>query len=544
MKKVEQAILLAAVVLCATVLAKTADMAVPVRDVIMAVAALAVTLSIATRAIDRRVDFRPLRRGLLVMFCGYILMMCMSLFVAVNTSEAVYEILRTFFLFAYLCAAIIVFKKDREVVIKTIAVLAAVIGLWGAVQCVVWTVAHSGYELNMYAGTMCNKNLWSSAMLLLLPFSVCVLQWKRWNIVGAIGIITILINLFHLFTRSAILGLVAAGVAVSLFNKRLRGMVIIIILLFIIFACCFNIGRLTNTKSLSVRCEVWVQTIKMSMDNPILGVGAGNWKIELAKYTDMDKTPGIFERSWFRQPHNDFLWVLAETGPVSLVFYVGMFVCAIYYAVRSRNLLVIAGLTAYIVVACFSFPKERVFHSVMLMIYFTLAVPKRFRHRGAPKEIIPSRRFVFLMSVVILGVLSMAVVDFSARYRTGKLCRRIKAGMQWSDILNETDNLSAFATLDTHTAPMYYYRASANYVAGNTLQALYDYRKAIKANPNHAHVLNGMAGCMAILGDLEGAIENYEKALKICPDFGPAKDSLAVVLAEQERINKIYEVLK
>ncbi len=52
------------------------------------------------------------------------------------------------------------------------------------------------------------------------------------------------------------------------------------------------------------RLNIWESTYELAVDNIIVGVGAGNWKIIIPKFYPYNDT--LEFQNW-RRPHNDFL---------------------------------------------------------------------------------------------------------------------------------------------------------------------------------------------------------------------------------------------
>ena len=71
------------------------------------------------------------------------------------------------------------------------------------------------------------------------------------------------------------------------------------------------------------------------------------------------------------------------------------------------------------------------------------------------------------------------------------------------------------------------------YDAGMKAEHQKDYRKAadlfaeaVDKDPHNADAFNMLAHCQRLLGDLDGAIDNYRKALKLRPNFPEAREYL------------------
>ena len=59
------------------------------------------------------------------------------------------------------------------------------------------------------------------------------------------------------------------------------------------------------------RLKIWESTLQLSHDNLFLGVGAGDWRITVLPYYNVNF--GLEYENWQR-PHNDFLLVHSEKG--------------------------------------------------------------------------------------------------------------------------------------------------------------------------------------------------------------------------------------
>jgi Tfp pilus assembly protein PilF len=65
-------------------------------------------------------------------------------------------------------------------------------------------------------------------------------------------------------------------------------------------------------------------------------------------------------------------------------------------------------------------------------------------------------------------------------------------------------------------------------------QAMEYFGKAVAADPMYADAYYNLGFISFEEGDLDGAIENYKKAIEINPEFNLARESLAVAVRRQE----------
>jgi len=260
----------------------------------------------------------------------------------------------------------------------------------------------------LVTGLFSHKNFFSSALILMLPFTAFgVYKFrKRWQLVAIIVSIGILAMIVILKTRSIWVGIMAAGfVAVLLlllYSKAFRlGKQWRIVLLSGLFAgvagvvVLFNLGDASDEFSVAGRMRsifdtqsqhnvhrlfIWEKSLEIIKDEPITGVGAGNWMLYIPKY--FARNFEHLEALGWRQPHNDYLWIASEKGIAALVIYIAAFICLLWYllkVIKNKDdtigvdskvlaLLLLSGVLAFLADSFFSFPYERIDVMVLLMV--------------------------------------------------------------------------------------------------------------------------------------------------------------------------------
>ena len=287
--------------------------------------------------------------------------------------------------------------------------------------------------------------------------------------------------------------------------------------------------------TLKERLLLWKRSFQMVQKRPLIGVGTGQWKIILPFYGKIDKfeeTQGEITEIQFVRPHNDFLWVLAENGWAGFILYLGFFLALIIYALRimlnSQDLyktlfsvLMLFGMIGYMIIASFSFPKERIFHSIFLILIAASVVSTYHQVFPKPRQIgcRKIRSLEILIAIFLIFSVFVGIVRFNSEVHT----RNALAARQsddWELVIHEIDRADSwFYTLDPTSTPLMWYRGMANFLQGHRENALGDFKKAYEHHPNHIHVLNNLGTCYALLQHPEIAIEFYRKALEISPGF-------------------------
>jgi O-antigen ligase len=537
-----------------------------------------------------RLEYSVLRQIIFPLFLGFFLFSLISLAKAVNVTEGIYETLKIFVSLVYLFLATIILSRNKNycsILAKAVIVTTAILSLIALYQYFLFAFRKPGIEvLLLVSATMAHKNLLSSALFLTLPFCLYVLLTANsfWRIISVIPITLGLLIIFLVQSRSVWLALVLStittAIVAAVFHRKLdiskkaflKGFLLIMVLLtaaILIFSFFYSksdsidflaerLHSLTSAKHpLNIeRVLIWKQSLKEIRDNLFLGFGAGNWRIVFPSYGLENLTPRSFKKVHFQRPHNDYIWVLFETGLFGFIFYMSLFVITFIYIFKIiarhpdrdhklLSLLMFFGIVGYMVDAFFCFPKERISHSMFLMLMMAVIVSIYHQSFGCKKTV--PRSFMFALIIpsfaLLLCAIAVGYVRLNAEIYT-KRAYAARAAQNWPAVISEIDKgFSVFAALDPMSTPLQWYRGEAHFLMNNVPQALVDYKKAYKAHPYHIYVLNNLATCYEMQGNHNQAIEYYNKALKIHPQFDEALINLGATYYNIGRYKEAYETL-
>jgi tetratricopeptide (TPR) repeat protein len=189
------------------------------------------------------------------------------------------------------------------------------------------------------------------------------------------------------------------------------------------------------------------------------------------------------------------------------------------------------GIIGYMVIAIFSFPRERIEHNLLLMLI--IAFTSSIYHQVFPTLKGTSRAAVLIFNIVTVLLLVFCVIIGCIRLGSEIHVKKALAARKigdWKETISEIDQAdSLFYPLDPFSIPPVWYRANGNYAMGKYQEAHDDYKKAYQANPNNIHVLNNLGTSYAKLGHFETAAKFYKKAVDIQPGFEEARINLALV---------------
>ncbi|MFW6280934.1 MAG: O-antigen ligase family protein, partial [Halanaerobium sp.] len=161
------------------------------------------------------------------------------------------------------------------------------------------------------------------------------------------GTISFAYILFQTTSRGAVLGFLTALFVFSGFliyynfdSEKFKSIATVILILFILITPFLMPDRLLNkfdnlrnvyeNNSLKTRIVMWESSIYMIKNNPMLGVGVGNYQPHYLDYLDNIAEEKLSSSSRKHDhPHNMFLFIAAEQGIPSLVLFLIMIFIAI-----------------------------------------------------------------------------------------------------------------------------------------------------------------------------------------------------------------------
>jgi tetratricopeptide (TPR) repeat protein len=189
------------------------------------------------------------------------------------------------------------------------------------------------------------------------------------------------------------------------------------------------------------------------------------------------------------------------------------------------------GLIGYMIISFFSFPRERIVHSIFLSLIIACIVSTY--HSTFPEQkrsFSPNLSVLSILSVLLLAVcvcIGYARLQSEIHTRNAMIAHQNE---NWPTVVAEIDRANKmFYQIDPASTPLLWYRGIANYCMGLFNEALSDFQKAYQAHPYHSHVLNNLGTSYAKLGDYQRAGEYYQKALNAFPGFQDALVNLGLV---------------
>jgi O-antigen ligase len=542
----------------------------------------------------RAIDLTILRDPVVVCFALYSLWTALSLLSAANVSAGWTEVFKTFATFTVLCLGCLILPllPSWPVWIARLAVSASLLSLAaGAYDYLHLPVPwqHDRANMERVMGLMSNVNLYASFLLLLLPLCLVAVAILRgaWRWVAVLAAVLLLGAVGILQTRAVYLGLGAgflvAFCTVAAFHRSLGlppwsktlavTAVVFLMGAIAVFAVAAHEANPVAERLRSIladrsknagggRPAVWLMTLEMARDHPLTGVGAGNFAVRLHDYFDVDDPEFSHLHPNWLQPHNDFLWVLAEKGLPGLISFAGIFVFAgtglvgalrrglsppgSWMAVGS-----LAALGGYAVVSFLDFPLERINHQVYFALYLSLAVVLKREVAGLPPRRVADFSSLIMMRIVaifFLLVLAAGMAYGTAALRQERFMVKARLAMNDEDwpavVRNARLARTAWKDLDAFATPVSFIEGLGLMFSADHVEALQCLEEARRQLPSRLYIVNNLAVLYSLTRQSDRALQYFQAVVERSPKSIEARYRLGLGYLKAGESRRSLEILR
>ncbi len=408
---------------------------------------------------------------------AYSLIMVMALLSfskAINIEEAILHFFKIFTAFsaAWMVSALVIYYKEGIVVLALAMTILLCYDFLVAMDGIKGVIRGTATDLAI-KGSYSNKNILASAIFIKIPFAVWLFYFRRENylrLIGAVGLTLGTLAVFFMSTRTFYLATILTVVifviygAIDFFilKRRETGVKVLIhvglvVIAFGIFSFVQNylypqevrqstsfgarLAEVANQENQSnnLRKTAWVITATdMIPNDPLLGVGIGNWKVRFLQYENSYSPHYIY----MYKNHNDFLELTAEVGILGGLAFVAIFLLAAFYFIKStyknKNseqeqwfFLPLFGLFAYSFDAFFNFPQDRPEIQALFGIYVGIAVGLAVLYFGKnnKERKLPTLAVGFIGAVAVVAM-ALGVIVERMYFDSSKIQRMVKEEQQ------------------------------------------------------------------------------------------------------------------
>jgi putative inorganic carbon (hco3(-)) transporter len=335
----------------------------------------------------------------------YVLLLLLSLlsFVkAINIVEAYVALSKFFTIFSSAFIISIILRTNQGYLkqLSMVMVLLLIVDCLTVFVNVVAYVKGNIQSISVIQSVYSNKNILTSAIFVKIPFALWLISFheKLPKYLGFIALFFSVVSILLLSTRAFYIGIIIISIAYIAFlliqtvrkkeGRRLRllfiylGLIVTALIIFsgiqlLVFSklkpedwnkdVVSRLETINDELASGGRVAEWKMSGKLIQENPMLGVGVGNWKICILKYENKIREGFVF----LHHNHNDFIQTIAETGIIAGILFVILFILiglnfiVAFFRADTTNesykyLFIPAfGILAYSVDAFFNFPYDR-----------------------------------------------------------------------------------------------------------------------------------------------------------------------------------------
>ncbi len=377
----------------------------------------------------------------LLLFLSFIAIGFLSIIKAVNVSESLVHLSRLISVFVTLYCLLIFFRKDPISFFHLICKSAILIVAYFSLKAIVYFIGNyysprTHEFLKLFPHNYANTNIYAAYLVVQFPFFVYgfIFFKKFWKYAAGVVVLMATLALFFAAARTALLSLIIIFIItigyllVAIIKDKLplkREVFFLVLTPILSIFLVLNVNKLDRNSMNSInelmvsqsadfykgkeaarrnsvaidtllpkdlkivvandfgsgRFSIWNLAFSKFKENPLLGIGYGNFKATGKKehYLKYAHRQGIYANP--RRVHNDFLEKLAETGVVGFIGYVSLFIFPFIILlkifrkekdIKKQYILItiLASAIAYTLDALLNFPLER----PPIQLYFILVV--------------------------------------------------------------------------------------------------------------------------------------------------------------------------
>ena len=417
------------------------------------------------------------------------------------------------------------------------------------------------------SGTMGHKNLLSSILFLTLPFVIYLIRVgkKLWRLLSIALLACMLLIILQTQTRAVFIALGLFVITIAIVYKsqiKLKQLSLLLVSVIVGLSLFFTILKYTDRYDAlvheihtaldyknSLRYKLYKSSFYLISENPLLGVGPGNWKLKIPKY---GLYFGSFGTNYAQRPHNDFLWVFTEGGLIPGISFILIFLILLrdsYYLHKNNRestffySLLFATFIGFSFISFFDFPLERFSHNIIFFFLAAIIVAGKLKHTGYKKELLP-KWLSFSFLGIIFFVIYVAIVRYQGEvYATNAI--NSQAEQDWTSVVENIDKAynKTYYELENTSTPLLWYRGVVYFNQQKYNLALKDFKEAYNVHPYHEHVLNNLASSYEITGNHTKAKQFYLEALSVNPTFKEVRINLAAILYNEKNYIQALDII-
>ena len=437
--------------------------------------------------------------------------------------------------------------KDGNLIEKILKLLVLSMTLVSVIGLVQYYNPDSYFIQNLFAqaakpaSTFGNKNMASHFVVMLLPISIALMLSSKKSTALAYYSVTIILGFWFLMNAAARQARVAMAVELfilllfilldryknkdqsfvktdrKILHKLIASTAIVLSLVFVANIATegsfhrgsnkLEFAKKIDVEGVSSRFPAWVNTIEMIKENPIIGVGVGQWPESYPLYYDEKMKDTFFnDRVHLEKVHNDYIEMFANFGLIGysfLLWLVYLIVIRTWKALINHDhqyrILILGlslGLIGFSVVALVSFPVRVFLPAFLVLVFFAIIVQftEGLREGNSVKFELPKKAKAVVLTATIIAAILLTILSsrwILAEYHYSNATAFKSVSKHELLNLNELQIKASLRALKYNNFPPKFYIIAAEGLikSGHAETAILYIKKAINISPFNARAL-------------------------------------------------------
>lgn len=231
------------------------------------------------------------------------------------------------FLNFYFFSSEIFEKQDIEKILKFLIFASIFISIYGfsqvsGIDFIEWEIKKSPLS------TLGRRNFAGEYLVMIIPFTYSFIVTSKnfkERFFYIFSLILFFIHLILTFTRASYLGFFFSTLLFFILFKKFKFpyKITSFVIFFILISNLFSYSEPGFEKgTIFSRIFIWEKTLKIVKENPITGVGLGNFKTNFLLYAEDRPKQIPLIKEVLEDVHNDFLEILVETGIIGFFIFI------------------------------------------------------------------------------------------------------------------------------------------------------------------------------------------------------------------------------